>query len=67
MIKQLLCGHFCPIKYLTGFHFFDRSAALFEENAVSAVWTPDVDVNLNFLLAPCTFICTCHILSKFIL
>jgi hypothetical protein len=56
--------NFLPDKNLSGFHLFDSRATLFEENAVSAVWAPDVDVNLNFLLAPCTFVCTCHIQSR---
>jgi hypothetical protein len=45
---------------LTGFHLFNRSAALFEKNTVSAIGAADVDIDLNFLLAPCTFIRTCH-------
>jgi hypothetical protein len=52
---------FCQEKQLTGFHLFDCSAALFKKNAMSAVGTPDINVDLNFLLAPCTFVCTCHI------
>jgi hypothetical protein len=58
---------FCKNKILTGFHLFDCSAALFEEDAVPAIGTPDIDVNLNFLLAPCTFIRTCHIQSRIII
>ncbi len=42
--------------YLTGFQLFDCGAALFEEDPVTTVGAPDVDVDLNFLFAPCTFV-----------
>jgi hypothetical protein len=41
---------------LPGFHLFDRCATFLEKNTVSTVWAPYVDVNLNFLFAPCTFV-----------
>jgi hypothetical protein len=52
------------IKNLSGFHFLDCRAAFFKEDAVTTVRAPDIHVNLNFLLAPCTFIGTCHIQSR---
>jgi hypothetical protein len=53
-------GFFLPSVWLAGFHLFNRSAALFEKNTVTTIRTPDVYVNFNFLLAPCTFIRTSH-------
>jgi hypothetical protein len=67
MIRIVILQAFLAEKLLTGFHFLDCSAALFKENAMSAVWTPDIDIDLNFLLTPCTFVCTCHIQSGIIL
>jgi hypothetical protein len=49
-----------PVYRLTGFQLFDRGATLFEEDPVPAVRTTDIDVDLNFLLAPCAFVGTCH-------
>jgi len=59
-MKIFLFRLMCWIEQLTGFHRFDCSAALFEKNAVSAIGATDVHVNLNFLLASCTFVRTCH-------
>jgi hypothetical protein len=53
-------GFFCQIEQLTGFHLFNCSATLFEKNTVSTIRAPDVNVYLNFLLAPCAFVRTCH-------
>ncbi len=41
---------------LPGFDFFDRCATFLEKNTVSTIWAPHVDVDLNFLFAPCTFV-----------
>jgi hypothetical protein len=45
---------------LPGFELFYCCAALFKEDAVAAVGTPDVDVDLHFLFAPCALVGTCH-------
>ena len=65
MIKKMInnffySGFFAQIEQLTGFHLFNRCTTLFEENTVPTIRTPDINVDLNFLLAPCAFICTCH-------
>ena len=59
--KILFSGYLCQIEQLTGFHLFNCSATLFEKNSVPAVGAPDIDVDLDFLLAPCAFVRTCHI------
>jgi len=41
---------------LSGLKFLDCCAALFEEDPVSTVGAPYVDVDLNFLFAPCTLV-----------
>ena len=38
------------------FQFFDRRTPLFEEDAVTAVGTPDIHIDLHLLLTPCTLI-----------
>jgi hypothetical protein len=40
--------------------FLDRRAAFLEEDTVTTVRAPDVDVDLDFLFAPCTLVGTCH-------
>jgi hypothetical protein len=49
-----------PGTVLPCLEFLDRRAAFLEEDAVSAVRTADIDVDLDFLLAPCTLVGTCH-------
>ena len=67
VIKLFFIQAFLPEKHLTGFHLFYCCAALFEENTVTTVGTPDVDVDLNFLLTPCALVCTYHTRSLIIL
>jgi hypothetical protein len=50
-----------PGAVLPCLEFLDRRTAFLEEDAVSAVRTADVDVDLDFLFAPCTLVGTCHI------
>jgi len=49
-----------PAACLAGLEFLDRSAAFLEKDAVAAVRAPDIHVDLDFLLAPCTLVGTCH-------
>jgi hypothetical protein len=53
--------------WLPDFHFFDSRATFLEKNTVSTVWAPHVDVYLNFLLAPCTFVGACHNRSVYLI
>src|SRR5512137_1224411 len=55
---------------LPGFEFLDRSAPFLEKDAVTTVRAAYVYINLDFLLASCTFIGTCHngsVISRFLL
>jgi hypothetical protein len=45
---------------LPGFQFLDRRTAFLEEDPVAAVGAPDIDVDLDFLFAPCALVGTCH-------
>ena len=49
-----------PAAGLPGFEFLDCSAAFLEKDAVAAVGAPDIHVDLDFLLASCTLVSTCH-------
>ena len=61
-IKYFGSGINClDVHRLTGFHLFDSGATFLEKDTVSAIGAPYIDVDLNFLLAPCTFVGTCHI------
>jgi hypothetical protein len=56
--KNILYSGFfmCRIPDLSGLQLFYRSTALFEENTVTTVRTPDVNINLYLLFAPCTLV-----------
>jgi hypothetical protein len=54
-------------RWLPGFQFFDSRATFFKKNPVTTVWAPYVDIDLNFLFAPCTFVRTCHIRSVYLI
>jgi hypothetical protein len=45
---------------LPGFQFLDRRTAFLEQDPVTAIGTPHVDVDLDFLLAPGALVGTCH-------
>jgi hypothetical protein len=47
---------------LPSFKFLDRCPAFLEKDTVTAVRAPDIDIDLDFLLAPCTLVGTCHVL-----
>jgi hypothetical protein len=59
--NKIILSGICPGTVLPGFKFLDRRTAFLEKDTVTTVGTPDVDVDLNFLLAPSTFVGTCHI------
>ncbi len=45
---------------LSCFEFFYCSAAFLEKDAVAAIGAPDVDVDLDFLFAPCALVGADH-------
>ena len=45
---------------LSCFEFFYCSATFLEKDAVTAIGAPDVDVDLNFLFAPCALVGADH-------
>jgi len=49
-----------PGAVLPCLEFLDRRAAFLEKDAVAAIGAADVDVDLDFLLAPGTLVGTCH-------
>lgn len=56
--KGIFSGR-CP-GVLPRFEFLDRRAAFLEEDPVTAVRAPYVDVDLDLLFAPGTLVGTCH-------
>ena len=49
---------------LQGFELFYCCTAFLEQDAVATVGTPDVNVDLHLLFAPCAFVGTCHCRSS---
>jgi hypothetical protein len=45
-----------PAAASPGFKLFDCGTALFKEDAVTAVRATDVDIDLDFLFAPCALV-----------
>jgi hypothetical protein len=46
---------------LLGFELFYCCATFFEKDSVTAVGTPDINVDLYLLFAPCTLVTACHL------
>ena len=55
--RELLCRMFF---LLSCFEFFYCSATFLEKDAVTAIRAPDVDIDLDFLFAPCTLVGADH-------
>ena len=55
-------GNWCAgwVVPLSCFDFFYCSAPFLEKDAVAAIGAPDVDVDLDFLFAPCALVGADH-------
>jgi hypothetical protein len=59
MKKSIKMSHMAG-QCLPGFQFLDRRAPFLEQDPVTTVGAPDINIDLDFLLAPCTLVGTCH-------